>query len=85
MEHALTPAENAADQAAEAAMRAHAEFLAAHWRYFVYVGRLHPLTGLPACERQPALDREAHRLHMLAAEANRRAAQVEYATRFPAP
>lgn len=85
MEQELTPTEIAADQAAEAAMRAHAAFREAHWGYFTARWRIDPVTRLPAVEPRPALDRESMRLAMLAAQANRHAADVEHAACFPAP
>ena len=85
METQITPAELAADQAAEAAMQALRDFRGAHWGYFWNAGHVDPLTGRPTTTPRPELDREAHRLHMLAAQANRHAANVERAARSTAP
>ena len=82
-ETSLTPAELSADQSAEAAMKAHHDFLLTHWEYFTWRGRTDPITGRQVLAENPVLDREAHRLHASAAAANRHAAEIEYEANHP--
>lgn len=79
----LTQVERSADADAEAATAAHQTFLLANWEYFTYRGRLHPVTGRPIMAANPALDREATRLHTLARQANHHAAEIEYEVAHP--